>query len=398
MKAKYAVILYTAIGSLSFIASADTQFAGSLSFEQRYFPQDAEYESQPSLQASIAFQPEWYGDLSSDLQFSFTPFARLDQHDDERTHVDIRELKLSHYRDAFELNVGINKVFWGQTESIHLVDIINQSDLVEAVDGEQKLGQPMIDMHYHSSLGSFSMYWMPYFRERSFAGADGRLRGPLIVDHELVRYESSDEQGNIDFALRWQASIDDLELGIAYFDGTARAPEFSVQTNSAGRFVLAPFYAQITQFSLDGLYLLGDWLLKFEAISNDSFRGRYSAAVTGFEYNIVSVADTTWDLGLLAEYQYDERRYDPNILGQNDLMLGARVMLNDFASSELLIGIIRDLDAQENQQIFVEGATRINANWRLEINGYFFSAEQESEPLYPIRKDDHISLGVEYYF
>ena len=42
------------------------------------------------------------------------------------------------------LLVGAAKVFWGTAESRHLVDIINQTDAVEDIDEEDKLGQPMV--------------------------------------------------------------------------------------------------------------------------------------------------------------------------------------------------------------------------------------------------------------
>ncbi|MDD7885073.1 hypothetical protein [Flavivirga sp. 57AJ16] len=34
------------------------------------------------------------------------------------------------------------------TESNHLVDIINQTDAVETFDGEEKLGQPMVQLSW----------------------------------------------------------------------------------------------------------------------------------------------------------------------------------------------------------------------------------------------------------
>ena len=47
--------------------------------------------------------------------------------------------------DGAELRAGIGRVFWGVTESYHLVDVINQTDLVENVDRKDKLGQPLVN-------------------------------------------------------------------------------------------------------------------------------------------------------------------------------------------------------------------------------------------------------------
>ena len=84
--------------------------------------------------------------------------------------------------DESELRVGLRKVFWGVTESQHLVDIINQTDLVESLDGEEKLGQPMINYALINDWGTLDLYLLPYFRERTFSGINGRLRSSLYVD------------------------------------------------------------------------------------------------------------------------------------------------------------------------------------------------------------------------
>jgi hypothetical protein len=61
--------------------------------------------------------------------------------------------------------LGANKVFWGVTESRHLVDIINQTDLVEDIDEEQNLGQPMVNLLLQRDWGQLDFYLKPWFRE-----------------------------------------------------------------------------------------------------------------------------------------------------------------------------------------------------------------------------------------
>ena len=196
----------------------------------------------------------------------FKPFVRVDQEDSERSHADIRELLWLHASDNWELRVGLGKVFWGQTESLHLVDIVNQTDAVEAVDGEDKLGQPMISYTWLGEYGSLSAFVLPYFRERTFAGEEGRFRPPLPVNTDEPLFESDDEERNIDLALRWQQSIDSWEVGISLFHGTNREPELVSSLDAQGLPQLQPFYRQINQFGLDVLNVSGDWLWKFEAI------------------------------------------------------------------------------------------------------------------------------------
>ena len=88
----------------------------------------------------------------------FSPFLRLDQVDENRTHWDIRELYWLYFSRVWEIRVGVRTVFWGVTELQHLVDVINQTDLVENIDGEQKLGQPMVNLALIHDWGTVELF------------------------------------------------------------------------------------------------------------------------------------------------------------------------------------------------------------------------------------------------
>ena len=69
------------------------------------------------------------------------------------------------------------------------MDIINQTDQVDQVDGEEKLGQPMINLSLVRDWGIVDLFVLPGFRERTYAGEEGRPRTPLPVSDDAV-YES----------------------------------------------------------------------------------------------------------------------------------------------------------------------------------------------------------------
>ena len=48
--------------------------------------------------------------------------------------------------------------------------------------------------------------------------------------------------------------------------------------------------------------------------------------------------------GILMEYQYDEREDNFFAPAQNDLMVGLRWVLNDQDSTEVLFGVVQDLE------------------------------------------------------
>lgn len=398
-----AIALSGLIATSSF---ADTQVSVKAAADYRLYTQDVLYAKQADKQFSMFIEPEIYHSWNDDLDsITFKSFYRWDNEDDERSHGDIRELMWLHVGDDWELRTGIGSVFWGQTESAHLVDIINQTDAVEAVDGEDKLGQPMINLTLVRDWGNLDLFVLPGFRERTFAGEDGRLRGPFIVDTDSVRYQSSDEEHHVDFAARWSHSIDIWELGVSYFDGTSRDPNLSLNSNNRGDWVsLSAYYRQISQVGVDVLAVVDSWILKFEGITrhydDDSLfvPQDYFAMTTGFEYTSVGVFDSVWDIGWLMEYQFDDRDSSFEAAGQNDLMLGSRLVVNDVNGTEVLFGMIQDLDHSNTRSAFVEASSRIDDNWKWRIDARIFSSNEPSNVLYNLRNDDNIEVSLEYYF
>ncbi|GAA0857978.1 hypothetical protein [Aliiglaciecola litoralis] len=380
------------------IQADEIEVRGSAVFEQRYFLQDALYAEQDRANFSIFAQAEIYKAFNDgDDSILFKPFYRLDQNDQERSHADIRELIWLHVGDDWELRTGIGKVFWGQTESLHLVDVINQTDSIEAIDGEDKLGQPMVNLSLIRDWGTTSIYVLPYFRERTFAGLDGRPRFAFDVDTDNPIYESEDEQRNLDWAVRWQHTLGDWDVGLSYFDGTSREPILMPQIDE-NITTLRPFYPQMQQAGIDILAVKGAWLFKFEGISRRTNAENYSALVGGFEYTKVGVFDTAFDLGWLMEYQYDGRDNLLLVPSQNDLMLGSRIVFNDIDGTEVLLGMVQDLDESSSRMAFIEASSRISDNWKWKLDAWLFSSEVPNEPIYQFRRDDFVELSLEYYF
>ena len=203
------------------------EFTGEAAVEGRGFSHSPLYDGQRHHDASVWMNFELYHEFDTGSSLTFKPFLRLDSADNERTHGDIRELNYLHVGNNFEAKIGISKVFWGSCEFVHLVDVINQTDLVEALDGEDKLGQPMFQLTFIQDFGVVEGFLLPYFRERTYAGKKGRLRAPLVVDSDEVSYESGAEEYHLDFALRYSHTLGDLDFGLYYFQGTSRQPLLS---------------------------------------------------------------------------------------------------------------------------------------------------------------------------
>ena len=185
---------------------SEWDLSGYLEAETRVFPQTpADPRQFEHFDASLALEPELFRRWEEpQLTFTLKPFMRLDLQDDERTHFDLREMMFVKSADQWDLRVGVGKVFWGVTESQHLVDIINQTDFVENVDGEEKLGQPMVNLDWITDkVGTLSMFYLPFFRERTFPGVEGRLRTIPNVDTKSPIYESNLKEWHPGVSLRW---------------------------------------------------------------------------------------------------------------------------------------------------------------------------------------------------
>ncbi len=375
------------------------EWSGYAGLEARFFTEDARDPRQDhQFNGSLNFEPEYYHDWDNGRQlFAFVPYLRIDQHDSDRTHFDLRELTYVKAADSWELRLGVRKVFWGVVEFQHLVDIINQTDLVENVDTEDKLGQPMINLALIRDWGTVDLFVMPWFRERQFAGRQGRLRSQPPVAEDLARFESGAKEKHVDLAIRYSHFFGDWDIGLAHFYGTSREPRLLPGLDAGNNPVLAPFYDTIHQTSLDLQATKGNMLWKLEALHRSGQGETYNAVAGGFEYTFVGFMGTVIDLGLLGEYHYDDRGESAPTIFEDDIGLGARLAFNDAQSSEALAGIIWD---RNTGGLFynLEASRRLNNHWFLELQGRFFMDQSRSDPAFSISRDDYIELFLTYNF
>lgn len=377
---------------------ASWDVSGNLELQTRLYSENARWSGQESQvgQLSLAATLEARWRSATDRQrASLIPYLRWDETDDERSLADLREAYWAYEGDAFEVLAGVNTVFWGVTESVHLVDIVNQTDFVADIDGEDKLGQPMVNLALQRDWGFVSVYLMPYFRERDFPGVEGRFRTPLVVDTGQVLYESSDEEEHLDVALRYSHYIGDVDIGLSFFSGTSREPRLLLSEDFSS---LRPFYDQIEQFGVDLQYTRDAWLWKLESIVRDGFDDRFFAAVGGLEYTFYQVGESDSDIGLLVEYQYDDRKAsEPFTAADNDIFIGTRLAMNDIQDTALLAGVAYDHESGETF-FNVEGERRLGNDYFFELRVRVFAGADPGDPTYSLARDDYVQLQIARYF
>lgn len=375
------------------------EISGYLTAEARVFENGALYSGQESgPTGALLFEPEFYHEWKGgDVSFEATAFLRKDSADEERDLFDLREFSILWVEGDWELRTGISKVFWGVAESQHLVDTINQTDLAANPDGEDKLGQAMIQAVYISDVGDFSFFVLPGFRERTFPGEEGRLRGAYWVDTNSPIYESSGGDERVDIAVRWKHYIGDYDIGLHYFHGTNRDPGFVPSMDSDGNTVLRPYYDLIDQVGLDLQLTRGGWLWKLEALARETSIDRYAAMVGGFEYTLYGLGGTALDLGLLAEGHLDSRGEHAPVAFNRDLFVGGRLTWNDEYDTSIVAGTFLDAN---NGSVFArfEFERRVGSRHKLEIELQKLANIEAVDPLFPIRRDSYMQVALSRYF
>lgn len=308
-------------------------------------------------------------------------------------HADIRELLLGFDAWGGRIAIGVRKVFWGVTESRHLVDVVNQRDALVDVFGDEKLGQPLIS--YERNLGSAKgqFLWMPAFRERNIEGDAGRIGMTRRVQEAEVKSEFPDGRRAIDnFAFRLSGFSGDIDYGVYFFHGISREPWVSGDAPKAG---FRASYPVIDQIGIDLQMTAGAALWKFEGIANRNRFENFRAAVLGVEYSLYDLFPGPAEVGLLAEYLYSDRRGRYPDLFQDDVFVGVRLALNDVGDTSVLIG--STVDRKSGARVSkLEFETRLGEDVTVNVEGGEFSSRKDA--LAAWTHDDYLRLTVRKHF
>lgn len=383
------------------------EFYGNVELEGTGFFESPNFKGQERDDVSIAVRPslllEWAG---GDVAFTLTPFARLDAADERRTHFDLREAKFDVNSGDWGFTLGADFVYWGKTEALQLVDIINSDDLVEDIDGEDKLGQPMLRATYFAGeYGKFSAYWLPFFREPTFPGERGRLRSGLVISDEEARYQVDGDEWAQSAALRWERVVGDVDFGVSGFYGVSRDAAFEPLTfDAVGRPTrVRPVYDDIVQLGFDGQYTSGPALWKLETIARFNQLDRnldntdYVAVTGGVEYTLFQFGGAPGDLGLLLEGAYDSRGEDALTTFEEEAIYGLRYAFNDVEDTEILAFAATDVQSGATA-LRLEAERRIGEGLKLEVEGQGFLFPDEDELESDLRSDSYIRLKLSYFW
>lgn len=237
-------------------------------------------------------------------------------------------------------------------------------------------------------------FLLPWFRERTFPGQKDRLRSEPIIDSPL--YESAAEQSHLDFAVRYSYTLGNADVGLSHFIGTSRDPDLLLGGDRSSP-VLRPYYRQISQTGMDIQMVAGDWLLKGEALYRSGQGRGFAAAVAGFEYTFYGIYESSTDLGIIGEYVFDDRADTSLTPFNNDVIGGIRLAFNDAAGTEILAGIMKDIEFS-TAMFSGEINRRLSEHLKLHLEALFIVDAADQDSVRPLEQDSHLTIQLQYFF
>ena len=364
----------------------NAEATGSLEITGSYFPKSEgeSFGTNITAEAKVV----GYEDLS-EIQLEYELIIRKSLNDGGMDIIEPRQLVLSKTFGEIDAYFGYRHTFWGVAESRNIVDLINQQDMAAGISPDNKLGAPSISFETYLGSGDFQYWYMPRFRERTFNEKDAHPGFGLPVFPAEFAHSKGVEA--IDQALRYGNSSGDVDFAFSLFDGTAREPFIVVDSAERG---IVPFYERMRSVGLELQYTGESILYKLEGLTGAQGDENFNASVLGAEKTVYSILDTPWDMGLIVEYQYDDR-----VQAQIERLFvsGVRLTSNNEFDTSLLI--LYTVDDDLSQSIFgLEASRRLRNGMTLGFNYLLYQSDEQQLPLYSLIDDSELSLTLGYYF
>ncbi len=376
------------ISLLSCSLFAEVEYKGNVGFEAQKFIHDISNKRDNSLALRLEAELKkefGYSEVAVKLK------ALYDKDDKNRRYIDFNDLYYLYNFEDSDILIGRNTRFWGALEFYNITDVFNTKDFLDD------------PFDYSSKLGSWNIAYTKYFEnsEISFIAKLYEERQkmqdidsinyffPLPYDDDLItqkdrsrptiflKYSGSGDEVQIDYTLIYQNGYDSDRYMIVQ-NGKFRQNGYIVNK-------LLGFFTVVVD----------DTIYKAEvafAKSDDKKVDDYAQFGVGIEHTLYGFSDQK-DLGLLLEYyRYESDKKSQNFFA-NDLMVGARVSINDAASSSILTGL--NIDLRNKEKIFVlKYDTRVYESYKLALSYQRLSPKSDSV----FKELDQVKLEFGYYF
>ena len=337
---RFLIILFTLINTSS-LAETYTEQYGEVEVSSSVFFDDVEGDDRKNTLNSSSLKYNFFfekNNLSGKLKINSAisdPEAAQD--------IDFNEAYLEYANNDLSYLVGNNIIFWGKNEFYNPVDIINSKDFSNGLAQGEKKGQTLVNVKRYFESSELNFFILPAVTNTY---PTSKVRPQLALDIDTTNtYADGASKDNIGMALRWSGYINEYDYGLSFYEGNTKDPALVL---NSGKFI--PKYSEITQLGLDLQATKGDTLYKSEVVYRENqydYNGNiedYTNLILGIEHNNYGIIEKSWDLANIIEYSYDTRSTKSHHGYQNDLFLGARLVLNDIEDTQYFVSIQNDLD------------------------------------------------------
>jgi hypothetical protein len=401
-------------------ASARLSSQGEVALEGRAFIPD-DLDSTDDLGAAVAARLEVKG-KHKPVEERLRLLARVGGIDTNRSTLIVEEAWAGWKHGWLRVRAGVQILNWTATEAFHPADVVNSRNFDSNVENAEKVGEPMVEVRLKLGTGSLTGYYLPARMDPRFPGPASRLSfapaGLTLGDPVWGDADGSIGDGRLahQWAARLSQSLWGADLALHVISHNDRSQPSIVL---GGDFVPRPLYHRVLQAGATWTQTLGEWIVKVEA-AHRRFEeiddpGDYLAPAGLDPPDHTQVAaGLEWGWGydsggegtVLAEGQVvlgvedkDERRALHPF--QRDVLIGYRHAFNDANGSELMLGILADLETVE-----VLGnlnyKQRLSDTWSLEVGLRFVHAPSDGDPfpegLEALHEARYAQLFLKRYF
>ena len=324
------------------------------------------------------------------------PLLRLDSNDPLRSHADLRRAEIMRRGERTWLGFGVGQFRWGVLQGFAPIDVLNQIDFVEDLDGSERLGRPYAGLGWSGRNMQFDGWFLPYHRARTFPGLAGRLRPTNGWDVAQPQYGSALGALHPGFAARATVYAGSADVSLSGYTGLSRDPRYVAQFTDE-RLALA--YDQQHQISLDAAAVVGLFVLKGEVVT------RWWGEDGIGSWAVAAGADAVWagafgsrsDLRGFVEYVEDVRPIGtPATTMNHDFFLGGQLALNNALSTSLTAGVIVDrVTGFTSSRLTAE--TRIAEHWTAEAEATVFVGRSTEAIEWWLVTEDYMQLRLAYW-
>ncbi|WP_324172544.1 hypothetical protein [Sulfurimonas sp.] len=367
---------------------ADVEYKSYLGYEYKsYLKSD---DTKKGFNSAITFQNEFKYSFDDSKIYSKVDVLK-DFEEEERDYFNITELYLSQSFDAFDLYFGKKVIFLGSLEANNIVDIFNRQNYKKDSLSTYKDGAYMGGINYYFEDDSILNIYIKGFEKDVQFSSKNSPYYPFKntnYDKDLLFANGSESPSILStYSKSYDEDIiADISYGFFYgYDGNIL---YKRENNT----YQAMLFQSMKIFTYD-TFVVDSMLFKVEAsytkVQDDGdfeIKDFYEFGM-GAEYTIVRFIDNH-NLGLISEYYKSDSSFTSF---ENDIFLALRYSLNDKDSSELLLGLSKDMKTNEKSS-YLKYSGRLTDSLNISIDVQYMQTNSFL--------NEHLRVGCEikYYF